>query len=204
LRAWARRGDHRAAMTPTAVESVDAASETASLAALVPRIRAGSQEAFDELYRRAGPVVHGVLLSRVRPDEADELVHETFVQAHAKLDLLRDPGAALAWLSAIARNLALDRLRARRREETRTRPLPEDAPGPDAADRSAEELRARVLLHIQGLPEAYREPLVLRLVEGLTGPEIAAATGLTPGSVRVNLHRGMELLRPLLRREGYP
>lgn len=47
-------------------------------------------------------------------------------------------------------------------------------------------------------PEAYRETLLLRLVEGLTGPEIAERTGLTAGSVRVNLHRGMALLRAAL------
>jgi RNA polymerase sigma-70 factor (ECF subfamily) len=40
--------------------------------------------------------------------------------------------------------------------------------------------------------------LILRLVEGMTGPEIAARTGLTPGSVRVNLHRGMHQLRAKL------
>jgi RNA polymerase sigma-70 factor (ECF subfamily) len=40
--------------------------------------------------------------------------------------------------------------------------------------------------------------LILRLVEGLTGPEIAEQTGLAPGSVRVNLHRGMKLLRERL------
>jgi RNA polymerase sigma-70 factor, ECF subfamily len=48
------------------------------------------------------------------------------------------------------------------------------------------------------LPEAYRETLMMRLVEGMTGPEIAARTGLTPDSVRVNLHRGMKLLRDAL------
>jgi RNA polymerase sigma-70 factor (ECF subfamily) len=52
---------------------------------------------------------------------------------------------------------------------------------------------------IQTLPESYREPLVLRLVEGMSGAEIAARTGLTPASVRVNLHRGMRQLRELLR-----
>ena len=57
----------------------------------------------------------------------------------------------------------------------------------------------RALEAIRALPEAYREPLVLRLVEGMTGPEIAERTGLTPGSVRVNLHRGMKLLRERLR-----
>jgi RNA polymerase sigma-70 factor (ECF subfamily) len=48
------------------------------------------------------------------------------------------------------------------------------------------------------MPEAYRETLMLRLVEGMTGPEIAMRTGLTPGSVRVNLHRGMQQLRAKL------
>jgi RNA polymerase sigma-70 factor, ECF subfamily len=48
------------------------------------------------------------------------------------------------------------------------------------------------------LPECYRETLTLRLVEGMTGPEIAAQTGLTPDSVRVNLCRGMKLLRASL------
>jgi RNA polymerase sigma-70 factor (ECF subfamily) len=57
-----------------------------------------------------------------------------------------------------------------------------------------------VLAAIRRLPEAYRETLVLRLVEGLTGPEIAERTGLTPGSVRVNLHRGVAMLREALGR----
>ena len=52
-----------------------------------------------------------------------------------------------------------------------------------------------VLAALRELPHAYRETLVLRLVEGMTGPEIAEKTGLQPGSVRVNLHRGMKLLR---------
>ena len=55
-----------------------------------------------------------------------------------------------------------------------------------------------VLDLIRKLPEAYRETLIFRLVEGMTGPEIAAKTGLTPESVRVNLCRGMKMLRELL------
>ena len=51
---------------------------------------------------------------------------------------------------------------------------------------------------IRSLPAAYRETLVLRLVEGMTGQEIADRTGLTPASVRVNLHRGMKRLRDAL------
>ena len=52
-----------------------------------------------------------------------------------------------------------------------------------------------ILSAIRSCPDAYRETLVLRLIEGMTGPEIAERTGLRPDSVRVNLHRGMRLLR---------
>ncbi|PYQ92767.1 MAG: hypothetical protein DMF97_21220, partial [Acidobacteria bacterium] len=55
-----------------------------------------------------------------------------------------------------------------------------------------------VLDIVRKLPDAYRETLLMRLVEGMTGDEIAARTGLTPGSVRVNLHRGMKMLREQL------
>jgi RNA polymerase sigma-70 factor, ECF subfamily len=57
---------------------------------------------------------------------------------------------------------------------------------------------AAAVAAIQELPEAYRETLALRLIAGMSGPEIAAATGLTPDSVRVNLHRGFRLLRSRL------
>jgi RNA polymerase sigma-70 factor (ECF subfamily) len=67
------------------------------------------------------------------------------------------------------------------------------------ATRGDQDDSAAVILDaIKSLPDAYREPLILRLVEGMTGPEIAARTGLTCGSVRVNLHRGMQQLRARL------
>jgi len=72
--------------------------------------------------------------------------------------------------------------------------MPEDLPGADPGRNDGRW----VLRTIRSLPEAYRETLILRLVEGMTGPEIAARTGLTPGSVRVNLHRGMKQLREKL------
>ena len=55
-----------------------------------------------------------------------------------------------------------------------------------------------VLDVVRKLPDAYRETLLMRLVEGMSGAEIAERSGLTPGSVRVNLHRGMKLLREQL------
>ena len=72
--------------------------------------------------------------------------------------------------------------------------MPDELPGGDAI--ASESLA--VLDAIRKLPEAYRDTLVLRLVEGMSGNEIAERTGLTPASVRVNLHRGMKLLREKL------
>jgi len=72
--------------------------------------------------------------------------------------------------------------------------LPDELPGGDPIE--AETFA--VLDVIRGLPEAYRDTLLMRLVEGMSGQEIADRTGLAPGSVRVNLHRGMKLLRDKL------
>ena len=66
-------------------------------------------------------------------------------------------------------------------------------------DSQSSEAEALAILDvIRKLPDAYRETLILRLVEGLTGAEIAVQCGLTPDSVRVNLCRGMKLLREAL------
>jgi RNA polymerase sigma-70 factor (ECF subfamily) len=86
----------------------------------------------------------------------------------------------------------------RRRRETVE--LPENLAQRSSVDPEV----AEALRLIRILPEAYRETLVLRLVEGMTGPEIAERTGLTPASVRVNLHRGMKMLREKLGMEKQP
>ena len=162
------------------------ASETALL---VDATRAGDRAAFGRLYALHAPLVHGVLLARVRRADADDLVQEVFLTALRRLASLREPAAFGPWVAAIARNRASDFVRRSPRGEE----LPDDLPGATDVEGSAEA--ALALAAIRGLPDAYRETLVLRLVEGLTGPEIAERTGLSPGSVRVNLHRGMKLLR---------
>src|SRR5262245_55607822 len=158
-----------------------------STAALVQAARDGDREAFGRLYHLYGRMVHGVLLTRVPRDEVDDLVQEVFLKAMRQLTSLREPEAFGGWLATMARNLASD---SHRRART-TVELGDDIMAPDPGVAEAEA----VLRLIRILPEAYREPLVLRLVEGMTGPEIAERTGLTPGSVRVNLHRGVAMLR---------
>ena len=139
-------------------------------------------------------MVHGILLARVPYMEVDDLAQDVFLSAMRQLPALRDDGAFGGWLAMIARNRANDYHR-RARDWTA---LPEDLP---AHDRHTPEALA-ALEAIRALPEAYRETLILRLVEGMTGDEIAARTGLTAASVRVNLHRGMKQLRQKLYGEG--
>ena len=124
---------------------------------------------------------------------------DVLVTAWRSLPGLRDPGAFGPWLLRIARNRAVDCLRAR--AKLRTEPLSEAVPARESTV-TGEALEA--LEAIRALPEAYRETVLLRLVEGWSGPEIAARTGLTPGSVRVNLHRGLKLLRARLTTKESP
>jgi RNA polymerase sigma-70 factor (ECF subfamily) len=166
------------------------AQPPAPQAQIVERVRRGDAEAFNELYRLFAPMVHGIILARVRRDEVDDIVQEVFLSAFKNLHTLRDAAAVGAWLAMIARNRAAEFYRAARPTEE----LPETLREKESRKSEAHE----ILRAIRALPDAYRETLVLRLVEGMTGPEIAARTGLTHESVRVNLHRGMRLLREKL------
>ena len=152
----------------------------------------GDRAAFGELYLRYARMVHGILLARVPAGDAEDLVQDVFLSAMRQLRGLRSAAAFRGWLGAIARHRAIDYFRQARQnvpfdEEIEREHAPREA-SPDAF---------LVMEMIRGLPEAYRETLIMRLVEGMTGPEIAKVTGLTPQSVRVNLCRGMKMLREL-------
>jgi RNA polymerase sigma-70 factor (ECF subfamily) len=177
--------------------------------ALVRSAQQGDRSAYGILYSRYARMVHGILLARVAPHQVEDLVQDVFLQALPKLSSLRDPRYFPGWLAAIARNRASDFHRNAKAEvsldddlNTEKSPPAQKLATPQNSHSSAE---ARAALDaIRSLPEAYREPLILRLVEGMTGPEIAARTGLTHGSVRVNLSRGMQLLREVLNRKVSP
>jgi len=161
------------------------------IASMVAAARDGDRTAFADLYQLHVRMVHGILLARVPCADVDDLVQEVFLTVMRRLSTLRDPLAFPGWLAAIARNEATDHLRRRGADTVELR---EDL----AVAREGDERAHVVLDALRSLPDAYRETMVLRLVEGMTGPEIAERTGLTEGSVRVNLHRGMRLLRARL------
>lgn len=171
------------------------ALEQPSDAALVERARTGERAAFGALYRRHARMVQAVVLARVARDGADDLVQDVFLHAMGQLQALRDGAAFAGWIATIARRRAAD-WRRRRRD---TVELDDTLAAPDAPDVHAAHAAVEL---IRALPEAYRETLMLRFVAGLNGPEIAARTGLTPGSVRVNLHRGVTLLRDKLGKDA--
>jgi RNA polymerase sigma-70 factor (ECF subfamily) len=167
------------------------AAEDADLARAAQR---GDQSAFGQLYERYARVIHGLFLARVPGADVDDLVQDVFLTAWNRLAGLREPAAFGGWLTMIARNRATDF----HRRAPEVVELPDNLPAHDATAERTEALR--LLEVVRSLPDTYSETLVLRLVEGMTGPEIAERTGLTPASVRVNLHRGMKMLREKLER----
>lgn len=173
------------------MNAMDVVEEEGALVRLAQR----GDHAFARLYQRYARVVHGIILARLPSAEVDDQVQEVFIAALRKLGSLRDTQAFGGWLCAIARNRAADF----HRSAVSTEELTDTETAADSAAENADA--AEALRAIRSLPETHRETLLLRLVEGLTGPEIAARTGLTHGSVRVNLHRGMQMLRRALGRK---
>ncbi len=169
---------------------------------LVRAAQRGDRTAFGYAYERYAGMVHGILLSRVPLEAVEDLVQDVFVRAMPRIHSLREADHFGGWIAAIARNRAVDFFR---ESHSRTEQLDDEPQNEPAShsDSTANRAEAHAILEaIRSLPDSYREPLILRLVEGMTGPEIAARTGLTHGSVRVNLHRGMQQLRQLLQLGG--
>jgi RNA polymerase sigma-70 factor (ECF subfamily) len=201
---WIHRSENTAANELPARMEHDHALNQDKVVRLVPAhdsaqvtaAKCGDRQAFGRLYERYAPMVHGILFARVPGVEVDDLTHEVFLAALRQLHKLRKEAAFGAWLAQIARNRANDYYR--RGPQRAESELPEVLKGHGDGSASAGAEAGAALRALRELPETYRETLILRLVEGMTGPEIAARTGLTPGSVRVNLHRGMKMLREKL------
>ncbi len=170
---------------------------------------AGREAAYAEVMRRHRNMVYRVIVGNIAdPEEALDLVQETFVAAHRALGRYDRARPMRSWLSTIALNKCRDW---RRRREVRrlfafALPLdagsvevPEDRAPPDieAADRA--EVR-RVARAIAELPAALREPLVLRTVEDLSQAETAAILGLTEKAVETRVRRARARLSERLGR----
>ena len=130
--------------------------------------RQATASAFGQLYERYARMVHGVLLAHVSYTDAEDLLQDVFLRALEQLESLRDPAAFGGWLAAIARRSAADL----HRKNWRLQPI--------------RDIVRTVRAHGEGFAimtalRNCRMPTrnaILRLVEGMTGPEIAARTGL--------------------------
>lgn len=143
-----------------------------------------------------------VLQGWVRPGETDDLLQDVALAAWKGIAGLREAASFRGWLTQIARNLG-------RREARRVAWCSGDVavdamePPGQTSDPELTGQADEALASIRALPDCYGQPLRLRLILGLSGSEIAERTGMTPGSVRVNLHRGMAMLRQRLRGDAH-
>jgi RNA polymerase sigma-70 factor (ECF subfamily) len=165
--------------------------------ALVRSAQGGDRAAFEELVRRTSRLVFARLYLETGDVHASEdLLQETLLTAFRTLRQLTEPAKFRSWLLRIAQNQAIDVARHGLRQK-RTASEPEArpaAPGP-AEQAEQEELRQVVLAVLRSLPEEYRLPLTLRYLAGADYETIQLQMGLTNGSLRGLLHRGIKLLR---------
>lgn len=186
--------------------------DEASEAALIERLRAGDDAAYETLVRAYGGPMLAVARRLLGSDEdAGDALQEAFTSAFRAIGRFEGGSRLATWLHRIVVNAALMKLRARRRrpEQSISDLLPrflEDghqaSPAVDwtesGAELDREELREYVRACIQRLPENYRTVLMLRDIEELDTQQTAEALGIDPNAVKVRLHRARQALRTLL------
>ena len=179
--------------------------------ALIERMVDADETALGALYDRWVRPLYSLVLHLLRdPDEAEDVVEETFWQAWRKADSYQpSKGAVSTWLLTIGRRKALDRLRARKRshedsmDESGFADLASSLPDPESQAEGA-ELRENVRAALRELPGEQREVLELGYFSGLSQSEIAERTGQPLGTVKTRMRLAMQKLRePLsIHREG--
>lgn len=176
-----------------------------AFAGLLVAAQANAPWAFDRLYQALAPKVVGYLRLQ-GASEPEDLASEVFLGAFSRIGTFSGTEEQFrSWLFTIAHRRWVDD---RRRQARRPRPAPEaelqDAPAPGGTEQAAlsrlSEERVRVLCG--RLVPDQRDVLLLRLVGGLTVPEVADALGKSPGAVAALQRRGIVALRKVLEREG--
>ena len=181
-------------------------------AALLKRAQGGDTEAFAALFEALRPSVYAVAIRLVGPDDVDDVVMDTYLKAWQALPRFRGGAQLKTWLYRIAYNCGIDTLRRRDRRkedllsevETERGAMPdlpdERRPAPDeeaVLNEGAEAIRRA----LEQLPADHRRTLTLRFAEGFSCAEIAAATGVSLGTVLSRIFYGKRKLRRLLREQ---
>ena len=180
-------------------------------AELVPALKAGREDAFEEVVRRYRARVYGLARHLTRNDgDAEDVLQETFLSVYRRIGSFREAASLSTWIYRIAANAALMRIRGRKRRD-RTVPIEEFLPKfdrdghrtaslPDWPRRGDEvllekELREHLRGSIRLLAPDYRAVLVLRDVEGLSNAETARVLRISVAAVKSRLHRARLFLR---------
>lgn len=165
---------------------------------LVQSAQEGDRASFEELVRRTSRLVYARLyLETGDAHQAEDLLQDTFLSAFRTLGQLGEPAKFRPWLLRIAQNQAIDAARRKmrlKRVPNELRPATNGAAGPEEAA-ELDETRQQVLEVLRTLPEEYRLPLTLRYLAEADYDTIQMQMGLTNGSLRGLLHRGLKLLR---------
>lgn len=179
-------------------------SGSGTLGELIRASAAGDRAAFRRLYDATSPKLFGVILriARDRPI-AEEVLQETYLRVWRNAERFSpEAGQPMAWLAVIARNRAIDRIRAERVAPTAAPGGGEDAlarlAAPGAGDPAVREALRRCL---EGLDAEARDCVVLAYCLGLSREELAERFNRPVGTVKTLLHRTIKLLRTCLERE---
>ena len=179
---------------------------------LLDRARRGDEDAFAQLVEDNQRRLYNLALRMTgRPEDAEEVVQEAFLNAWRGLDFFKGDSTFATWVYRLTSNAAIDHLRRARRageplslsgdEEDAATELPDPDPGPqeelERTERAAALRRA-----LDTLSPPHRQVLEMRALDGLSYEEIAQLLDLTPGTVKSRLARARLALKKLLAEDG--
>jgi RNA polymerase sigma-70 factor (ECF subfamily) len=161
------------------------------VAQLVTRSQRNDRDAFGQLYRLYYRPIY-TLARFYLPQQAEDIVAETFVRAWGGIFRYRDTGRPfVTWLYGIARHIVADERRARHRVEPRSEL-------PDSPRESEQDDRIMLAMGLDQLPASQRRVLELRYLVGLSHTEIAALLGKSVGAVKAQRWRALQNLHRIL------
>jgi RNA polymerase sigma-70 factor (ECF subfamily) len=165
---------------------------------IVRRILAGETSLFELIMRRYNQRVYRAVRAIVRDEsEAEDVMQQAYVNAYSHLGQFAERSAFSTWLTRIAINEALARIRPRGLHVVPDDDVPEmESPSPNPEEAAmTSEIKEVLESEISGLPDSYRSVFMLREVEGLSTLETAECLNLTEDVVKTRLHRARMMLR---------
>lgn len=184
---------------------------------LIQRLQGRDESAFGELDQAYRRKIYQLALRYMKnPEDAEEVTQDVLLRVVDKIDTFRGDAALSSWIYRITFNAAMSRLRSAKfsrpfevsHADLSVRSDGSEAPGLEAegADWSSladdalyrAELRRRLVAALAVLPSIYREPVLLRDVQGMTTGEASAILGLKAQTLKSRLHRGRLALREQL------